>query len=98
MDAGDTAEEARPLGNHEVPEVSERLGKLTSDVTVLREGTQLQQGSTYLDLRRLDDGPFTAMAGDQASAEHMLVSKRLIDYELWNELVGLRNRGSDGQE
>ena len=88
VDVGDATEETRPLGNHEAGAARERLGDATDRLTVLREGTRLQQGSTYVDLERLEDGPFVALAGQRVDDGQLIVSKRLIDYQTWNRLVG----------
>lgn len=88
VDLGDTTEETRPLGNHEAGRVRERVGDRADELTVLREGTQLRQGATYVDLERLDDGPFVALGGQQAERGQLIVSKRLVNYEAWNALVG----------
>lgn len=56
-------------------------------LSVLREGTQLEQGGTYVDLDDLARGPFTAIGGSEAAGTR-IVAKRDTDYELWNRLVG----------
>jgi hypothetical protein len=88
VDAGDTSDASRPLGHHEAPRLRDRLGKDADRITVLRTGTRLSQGSTYVDLERLAEGPFVALAGDVAEAGQLIVSKKDVDHELWNELVG----------
>ena len=57
-------------------------------LSVLREGTQLDQGGTYVDLDDLERGPFTAIGGHEATRGSRIVAKRDTDYELWNQLVG----------
>ena len=68
---------ALPLDAHELARLS-----------VLREGTQLDQGGTYVDLDDLERGPFTAIGGHEATTGSRIVAKRDTDYELWNQLVG----------
>jgi hypothetical protein len=69
-----------------------RLPELTGDelarLQVLESGTRLEQGGTYVDLNRLDNGPFKAMGGHEAGEGDRYVAKRDTDYELWNRLVG----------
>jgi hypothetical protein len=88
VDAGDTTAFTRPLGHHEAPEVRDRVGKDARRITVLLPGTRLQQGSTYLDLDRVADGPFVALAGQQVGEQQLIVAKNDIDHEQWNALVG----------
>jgi len=93
VDVGDTTEVTRPLGHHEGPAARERLGKAADDLAVLRTGTRLQQGSAYLDLQQLEDGPFVAMAQQHAEEEQLLVAKKQVDYETWNNLIGEGDHG-----
>ena len=55
---------------------------------VLREGTRLEQGGVYLDLRDRGRRPFKALGGEVAERPHLYVAKREVDYELWNRLTG----------
>lgn len=41
-----------------------------------------------MDLNRLDEGPFKALGGHEATKGDRFVAKRDTDYELWNRLVG----------
>jgi hypothetical protein len=88
VDVGDTTEESQPLGHHEAARLRQRLGETADRITVLKPGTRLQQGSTYVDLERLDEGPFVAMAGQHVENGQLVVSKRTVDHELWNAIVG----------
>jgi hypothetical protein len=73
-------------------DLHERLPELTSDelsrLQVLEPGTRLEQGGTYVDLNRLNEGPFKAIGGHEATQNDRYVAKRDTDYELWNRLVG----------
>jgi hypothetical protein len=92
--------ETRPSGGHvaesapavEDKDLHERLPELTSDelsrLQVLEPGTRLEQGGTYVDLNRLNKGPFKALDGHEATQNDRYVAKRDTDYELWNRLVG----------
>jgi len=89
VDHGDTTEELRPLRHHEpLPAPLANLSEVERDrLRVLVQGTRLEQGSTYVDLDDLAGGPFRALAGQRAERGHRLVSKRDVDYDLWNRLV-----------
>ena len=69
-----------------------RLSSFSSDelarLAVLEPGTRLEQGGVYLDLNRLDDGPFQALGGHEATKANRFVAKRDTEYELWNRLAG----------
>jgi len=72
-----------------------RLGdRLSPDelarLTVLQEGTRLEQGGVYLDLDDMARGPFKAIGGQEAGARNRYVAKRDADHELWRGLVGDR--------
>ena len=58
-------------------------------ITGPRSRTRLEQGGTYVDLNRLDNGPFKALGGHEASQRDRYVAKRDTDYELWEPFVGV---------
>ena len=70
----------------------EKLPGLDNDelarLAVLEPGTRLEQGGAYVDLNKLADGPFRAMAGHETTDQDRIIAKRDTDYELWNRLVG----------
>ena len=70
----------------------DKLPELDNDelarLAVLEPGTRLEQGGTYVNLNKLADGPFKAMAGHETSERDRMIAKRDTDYELWNRLVG----------
>jgi hypothetical protein len=88
IDVGDASEETRSLAHHEALDVLDRVGDEAAGIVVLRDGTRLQQGSTYVDLARLDDGPFVALGGERVGDGQLIVSKRRVAYDTWNALVG----------
>ncbi len=89
-DTGDSATHARPLAHHDLPELQEQLSHEEVDrLTVLETGTQLTPGTSYLDLRQRGRGPFDGQAGDSVQEGQLIVSKRDVDHELWNRLVGV---------
>jgi hypothetical protein len=57
-------------------------------LTVLKEGTRLEQGGVYLDLRDRSRGAFKALGGEVAERRNLYVAKRDLDYETWNRLTG----------
>jgi len=87
---GGHAAESMPAADDKT--LHNRLPELTGDelarLQVLESGTRLEQGGTYVDLNRLDNGPFKAMGGHEAGEGDRYVAKRDTDYELWNRLVG----------
>jgi hypothetical protein len=86
---GGHAAESSPAVDDKV--LHDRLPELTSDelsrLQVLEPGTRLEQGGTYVDLNRLNAGPFKALGGREATERERYVAKRDTDYELWNRLV-----------
>lgn len=59
------------------------------EIPVLPEGTPLQQGGTYLNLREPRRGEITAMGGMRASAADAFVAKDAVPYPTWNRLRGI---------
>jgi hypothetical protein len=76
----------------DVKELTTQLSQLTDDelgrLSVVEAGTQLPQGSVYLDLNDLKAGPFKAIGGQEAGRKQRLIAKSETDYELWNRLAG----------
>lgn len=60
-------------------------------VTVLRPGDMLEQGATYLDLRHMDRGEFTAQKPEQVgpATMNLIIPKQGTDYLVWNKLRGV---------
>jgi hypothetical protein len=56
-------------------------------LTILPEGTELQQGAVYFDLNKPGGAPFKAIGGDVARAGSRLIAKQETDYEIWNRVV-----------
>jgi hypothetical protein len=87
---GGHAAESAPAADDKV--LHNRLPELSSDelsrLPVLEPGTRLEQGGAYVDLNRLEEGPFKALGGHEAEQGNRYVAKRDTDYELWNRLVG----------
>jgi hypothetical protein len=60
-------------------------------IPILREGSRLEQGATYIDLRAREPREFTATANMEATSENWYVPKSRVDYPLWNRLIGVTN-------
>jgi hypothetical protein len=90
LPTGGHVAESSPAADDKV--LHNRFPELTSAelsrLQVLEPGTRLEQGGTYVDLNQLDEGPFKALGGHEASDENRYIAKRDTDYELWNRLVG----------
>jgi hypothetical protein len=73
-------------------ELDERFPDLSkedlSQLAILEPGTQLPQGSVFLDLNDLEAGPFKAIGGQEAGTDQRLIAKSDTDYEMWNRLAG----------
>ncbi len=65
-----------------------------SDLPVVAAGTRLEQGKTYMDLNDLERGEFAGMASMTAEADHRLVAKDAVGYDLWNKLRGNEDRAN----
>jgi len=78
---------------YEIKELHAQCPGLTDDelkqIPVLMEGSRLEQGAKYLDLRHLDEGELTAMGGMEAGRQNWYVPKSDVDHELWNLLTGV---------
>ena len=64
-------------------------------VPVLREGTRLQQGATYVDLSEDQPREFTATADMHAEPGHAYAPKDRVPYEVWNRLIGEPKPGQE---
>jgi hypothetical protein len=56
-------------------------------VPIVAEGERLQQGATYVDLRREPRREFTARGDMRAGSDNAYVPKDQVPYEVWNRLV-----------
>lgn len=66
-------------------------------IPVLDTGARLQEGATYLDLRKPSQGEITGMNNMMAEPENAYVAKSDVDHELWNLLTGIRDPGRLGR-
>jgi hypothetical protein len=58
-------------------------------IPILDEGTRLEQGAVYFDLRHPDWGEVHARGDMTAGPNNLYVPKSLIDYQLWNLITGV---------
>ena len=66
-------------------------------ISILPQGSRLEQGATYIDLRRDPPQEFTATGDMEAGPHNWFVPKREIDYQLWNRLIGVDNPERRGE-
>jgi hypothetical protein len=60
-------------------------------IPVVSEGTRLEQGATYIDLRDENGREFTATAEMIAGPDNLYVPKSEVHYVLWNRLRGVND-------
>ncbi len=61
------------------------------NIVIVTQGSRLEQGATYIDLRRLEQGEFTATASMIAGPDNLYVPKKDTGYVLWNRLTQVSN-------
>jgi len=60
-------------------------------IRILPAGTRLEQGATYVDMKNLTQGEFTARGDMEAGPDEWCVTKSDTDYQLWNRLIRITN-------
>lgn len=60
-------------------------------IPVLPQGSRLEQGAKYIDLKDPERKEFTAMGSMEAGSDNWYVPKTEVDYQLWNRLTGVQN-------
>ena len=60
-------------------------------IPILAPGSRLQQGATYIDLATPDRREFKATGNIEAGRDNWFVPKDLVDYQVWNKLIGVTN-------
>lgn len=75
---------------YDVKELHEQL-RVSDDelkqIPILPEGSRLEQGAVYVDLRRLADGEFPARGDMVVPPGAWYVPKSSVGYDLWNRLL-----------
>lgn len=78
---------------YDLKEVHEMLPDLSSDelreLVILAEGTRLQEGAKYIDLRSLEQGEILRRNFMEAGPDNLYVAKSGMDYQLYNRLRGV---------
>jgi hypothetical protein len=54
----------------------------------LAEGTRLEAGESYLDIDRIEAGPFAGSGDDVVPGNGRIVAKSELDPDLWSKLTG----------
>lgn len=77
----------------EIKSLHTQLADLTDDelsrLVIVPEGTRLEQGAVYFDLRHPDPGEFKALGDMSAGPDNYYVPKKETDYVLWNRIMGV---------
>lgn len=80
---------------YEIKELNNQLQGYTDDelrqIPVLPQGSRLEQGAKYIDLKDPERKEFTAMGGMEAGSNNWYVPKTEVGYQLWNRLTGVQN-------
>ena len=80
---------------YEVKAVHNQFHGFTDDelrrIPILPAGTRLAQGATYVDLQDEQLREFTATGDMSAGQNNWYVPKSEVDYQLWNQLIGIDN-------
>src|SRR6058998_1293210 len=66
-------------------------------IPVLVEGTRLEQGATYVDLRDPRRRELVARGDMVVEPGQWIVPKQGVDYRLWNRLLGVDNPERTGE-
>lgn len=59
-----------------------------SQIPILKPGTRLQQGATYINLKDSNREEFTGMGDMSVDSNSLIVPKDRVDYMIWNRLIG----------
>ena len=77
----------------EIDELRSRLQGYSDDelqrIPVLKSGTRLKQGATYINLKDPARNEYTGMANHSAMEDDYIIPKAEISYELWNRLTAV---------
>lgn len=80
---------------YDFKDVHNRLSEMDDDVLrgipILPEGTRLEQGAVYFDLRDPDAGELKARGDMVAGPGQALAPKAAVDHYTWNWLIGVRD-------
>jgi hypothetical protein len=80
---------------YDFKDIHARLSEMDDDVLrgipILAEGSRLEQGAVYFDLRDPSTGELKARGDMVAGPGQALVPKAAVDHYTWNWLIGVRN-------
>ncbi|MBE9010798.1 hypothetical protein IQ250_11335 [Pseudanabaenaceae cyanobacterium LEGE 13415] len=82
-----TAEQIKELHSYLSDFATDEL----TQIVILPEGSRLEQGAKYIDLKDPERKEITAMGNMEATADHWYVPKTEIEYPLWNRLRGVED-------
>jgi hypothetical protein len=91
----------QPPTAYNVKEAHRQLSDFPDDVLkqipILPEGSRLEEGAVYLDLKDPKRKEFTGRGNMVATPGHWYVPKSVVDYGLWNKLTGVTNPQRTGE-
>jgi hypothetical protein len=101
-DGIETTPEGRyDLTAYEIDKLRDRLEDFNDDelkqIPVLKPGTRLQQGATYINLNDPQRQEYTGVADMSVDETDLIVPKSEVGYQLWNRLIGIENPQRTGQ-
>lgn len=89
------------LTAYEIEELHSKLEGFTDEelkqIVVLKPGTRLQQGATYINLNDPQRQEYTGMGDMSVEESNYIVPKSEVGYQLWNRLIGVENSARTGE-
>lgn len=86
---------------YDIKAVHDLLDNLTDDnlksIPIVPTGTRLAQGAVYIDLHDPNRQEFKARGDMEAGSDNWYVPKSEVDYQLWNELIGVNTAARLGE-
>jgi len=93
IESRDPAREGWARTAYDIKPAHKKLNHFTDDelrqIPILPEGTRLEQGATYIDLRAPEPREFKATGNMTAGPDNWYVPKKDVPYQLWNQLLRL---------
>ena len=101
-DGMETTEEGRyDRTAYEIEELRHKLSDFSDDelqrIPVLKSGTRLKQGATYINLNDPKREEYTGVADMSVDETNFIVPKSEVGYQLWNRLIGVENSERTGE-
>ena len=86
---------------NDIDELHSKLEGFTNDelkqIPILKPGTRLQQGATYINLNDPKREEYTGMGDMSVEDSNYIVPKTRVDYLLWNRLIEVENTERTGE-